>query len=54
MRILTLIACFILVFLIGCTIAMIAVVLSAEDADGKYYTVEELNILDDIFEGDDD
>lgn len=54
MRIITIIVCFILVFLIGCTIAMIAVVLSAENADGKYYNVDELCILDDIIEGDDD
>lgn len=54
MRIITLIACFIVVFLVGCTIAMIAVVLNAEDADEKYYEPDELYIMDDIMEGDDD
>ncbi len=54
MRIITLIACCIVVFFVGCTIAMIAVVLNAEDADGKYYDLDELCILDDIMEGDDD
>ena len=54
MSIVSIVACFVIVFMIGCTIAMVAVVLSAEDADGKCYDVDELCILDDIMEGDDD
>lgn len=54
MSIVSIVACFVVVFLVGCTIAMVAVVLNAEDADGKYYDVDELCILDDIMEGDDD
>ena len=54
MSIVSIVACFVIVFLIGCTIAMIGVVITAEDAGEKYYDLDELCILDDIIEGDDD
>ena len=54
MSIVSIVACFVIVFLIGCTITTIGVVIAAKDADEKYYDLDELCILDDIIEGDDD
>ena len=54
MSIISTIICFVVVFFAGCIIGLVLFCLAAESADGKYYDVDELCILDDIFEGDDD
>ena len=54
MSIISTIICFVVVFFAGCVIGLVLFCLAAESADGKYYDVDELCILDDIFEGDDD
>lgn len=54
MSIVSIVACLVLVFLFGCVIGLVLTCLVAKSGDGKYYDIDELCILDDIFEGDDD
>ena len=51
----TAIATFFVVFFVGCVIALVVMVLSAEqDAEDEYLRLEDLEILDAIMGGDDD
>ena len=45
MSIISWIACFIVVFLAGCVIGLVIVVLSAESGNGKYYEQYEIDLL---------
>ena len=50
----SIIVCFAIVFLVGCVFGMVLTCLAAESGDGKYYDVDELEILDIMTEGDDE
>jgi len=54
MSISSIIACFAILFMVGCVFGMVFVCLNAESADGKYYDIDELEILDILTEGDDE
>ena len=50
----SIIVCFAILFLVGCVFGMVLVCLNAESADGKYYEIDELEILDILTEDDND
>lgn len=54
MSIISMIVCFVVVFLAGCVIGLVLTCLAVESSDGISYEPDELYILDDIMEGDDD